>query len=91
MIFATTPDSAARRSVVVTEPLFEMLSEDNERALRFRLSYRSGVSGGIMDYDKTGGLSVFEAIDLGDMVAERTGEDFESYLKGINTAFWGSK
>jgi len=90
MIFATTHDSAARRSVVVgSEPLFEILSEERERDVRFRLSYRSGMAGGIMNYDKTGSLPVYEAVRLANMVTARTREDFETHIKGMNLAFWG--
>lgn len=90
MILPATRESADRRGFVVgSEPLFEILSEEQEREVRFRLSYRSGVSGAIMDYDKTGALPVFEAIRLANMIEERKTEDFQIYLEGVNRAFWG--
>lgn len=90
MMVSTTRGSAERRGVVVaSEPLFPICSEDYERRLRFRLSYRSGVAGAVMDYDKTGQLPVHEAEKLCELVMEREAEDFKTYFECMRHAMWG--
>jgi len=90
MMIPTTHGSADRRAVVVAcGPLFQILGESLERKVRFRLSYRSGISGGIMDYDKTGDVPVGEALKLCEMTSEREVEDFKTYMECIRVSMWG--
>ncbi|MDD5542883.1 MAG: hypothetical protein PHX83_06880 [Acidobacteriia bacterium] len=90
MMIPTTHGSAERRAVVVAcGPLFEILSESLERKVRFRLSYRSGISGGIMDYDKTGALPVGEALALCEMTSEREENDYKALKNCVRMGMWG--
>ena len=90
MMIPTTHGSADRRAVVVAcGPLFQILGEKLERKVRFRLSYRSGISGGIMDYDKTGEIPVGEALALCEMTSEREIEDYQALKACVRLGMWG--
>jgi hypothetical protein len=90
MLIPVTRESARLRAPVIsTEPLMSILAPEDVRMLRFRLSYRSGLAGGCMDYGTTGGLSLVEAERLCVFSDERDAENFKVLVQGVRAAMWG--
>lgn len=75
------------------EPLYSILSEEEERLLRFQLAYKSGWRGGITDVVNTGELPLSFVLWSVDKIKEISQDHFDTYFEnlfaGINRMLGG--
>ncbi len=83
------PGASTRVPSCAAEPLFALLSADDARALRFRLSYRSGICGGVCDYAAAGAFPLEEALDVCERITKQERVNLDVLTHGIANACWG--